>query len=53
VLLFACGFAWLAIYTGSILQAFRFGLYLFLFAEIIKVFLAAGAAARWKRIVKA
>jgi biotin transport system substrate-specific component len=53
VLLFACGLAWLAIYTGSIVQAFRFGLYWFLFAEIIKVFLAAGAAARWKRIVKA
>jgi len=53
VLLFAFGLGWLAIYTGSIAQAYRFGLYWFLFAEIIKIFLAAGVAARWKRIVKA
>ena len=53
VLLFAFGLGWLAIYTGSIAQAYRFGLYWFLFAEIIKLFLAAGVAARWKRIVKA
>ena len=53
VLLFACGLGWLAIYTGSIAQAFRFGLYWFFFAEIIKILLAAGAAVRWKRIVKA
>jgi biotin transport system substrate-specific component len=52
VMLFACGLGWLAIYTGSIAQAYRFGLYWFLFAEIIKILLAAGAAARWKRVLK-
>jgi len=53
VLLFASGLGWLAIYTGSISQAFRYGVYWFLFAEIIKILLAAGSAARWKRITKA
>ena len=53
ILLFASGLGWLAIYTGSISQAFRYGVYWFLFAEIIKILLAAGCAARWKRIAKA
>jgi len=53
ILLFASGLGWLAIYTGSISQAFRYGVYWFLFAEIIKILLAAGSAARWKRITKA
>ena len=53
ILLFASGLGWLAIYTGSISQAFRYGVYWFLFAEIIKILLAAGSAARWKRIAKA
>ena len=53
VLLFASGLGWLAIYTGSISQAFRYGVYWFLLAEIIKILLAAGSAARWKRITKA
>jgi biotin transport system substrate-specific component len=53
LLLFACGLGWLAVYTGSVAQAFRFGLYWFLFAEVIKIFLAAGSAARWKRTAKA
>jgi biotin transport system substrate-specific component len=49
VLLFAIGLSWLAIWTGSFKQAIFFGLYWFIFAEIIKILLAAGVAARMKR----
>jgi biotin transport system substrate-specific component len=49
VVLFASGLAWLAVLTHSVVQAFRWGLYWFLFAEIIKVMMAAGIAARWQR----
>jgi biotin transport system substrate-specific component len=49
VVLFTGGLAWLAVLTHSIAQAFRWGLYWFLFAEIIKVMLAAGIVARWHR----
>ena len=52
VLLFASGLTWLAILTHSVPQAFRWGLYWFLFAEIIKVMMAAGIAARWPRIAR-
>ena len=48
VALFTGGLAWLAVSTHSVLQAFRWGLYWFLFAEIIKVMMAAGIAARWQ-----
>jgi len=49
VLLFAGGLSWLAVLTHSVAQAFRWGLYWFLFAEVIKVMMAAGIAARWQR----
>jgi biotin transport system substrate-specific component len=49
VVLFTGGLAWLAVLTHSVAQAFRWGLYWFLFAEIIKVMMAAGIAARWQR----
>ena len=49
VLLFSSGLAWLAVLMHSIALAFRLGLYWFLFAEIIKVMVAAGIAARWHR----
>jgi biotin transport system substrate-specific component len=49
VALFAGGLSWLAILTHSITLAFRWGLYWFLFAEIIKVMMAAGVASRWPR----
>jgi len=49
VLLFAIGLTWLAIWTGSFKKAMFFGLYWFVFAELIKVLLAAGAAVRMKR----
>ena len=49
VVLFTSGLAWLSVLTHSVAQAFRWGLYWFLFAEIIKVMMAAGIAARWQR----
>jgi biotin transport system substrate-specific component len=48
IVLFIGGLSWLAVLTHSVAQAFRWGLYWFLFAEIIKVMLAAGIAARWQ-----
>ncbi len=45
--LFIGGLSWLAVLTHSVAQAFRLGLYWFLFAEIIKILMAAGIAARW------
>jgi biotin transport system substrate-specific component len=51
-LLFAIGLSWLAIWTGSFKRALFFGLYWFLFAEVIKVMLAAALAVRIKRAPK-
>ena len=53
VLLFASGLSWLAIYTHSFAQAVRFGLYWFVFAEIIKIMLAAAMVGGWQRVHKA
>jgi biotin transport system substrate-specific component len=52
VLLFVGGLSWLAILTGSVKTAIRFGLYWFVFAEVIKVLLAAGIAVRLRRTPK-
>ena len=52
IVLFAGGIGWLAILTHSFAQALRFGLYWFVFAEIIKILLAAAAARGWQRIDK-
>jgi biotin transport system substrate-specific component len=49
VVLFTGGLACLAVLTHSLAQAFRWGLYWFLFAEIIKVMVAAGITAQWQR----
>ncbi len=49
VLLFASGIGWLAILTHSWAQAVRFGLYWFVFAEIIKIMFAAAVAVRLRR----
>ena len=46
VVLFASGLSWLVVLTHSVAQAVRFGLYWFVFAEVIKVLMAAGVAAR-------
>jgi biotin transport system substrate-specific component len=47
--LFTGGLAWLAVLTHSVTQAFRWGLYWFLFAEVIKIMMAAGIATRCHR----
>jgi biotin transport system substrate-specific component len=49
IVLFIGGLSWLSILTHSVAQAFRWGFYWFLFAEIIKVMMAAGIAAQWYR----
>lgn len=51
LLLFAAGLSWLAIWTHSLPQAFRFGLYWFLSAEVIKIFFSAALAARFSHVV--
>jgi len=52
VVLFAGGLAWLAVLTHSVAQAARFGLYWFVFAEVIKVMMAAGVSAGWQHARK-
>jgi biotin transport system substrate-specific component len=47
LVLFAGGLSWLAVLTHSVSLAIKFGLYWFVFAEIIKVLMAAGVATRW------
>ncbi|HXY03727.1 MAG TPA: biotin transporter BioY, partial [Terriglobales bacterium] len=49
IVLFAGGLSWLAILTHSVAQAVRFGLYWFVFAEVIKIMLSAGIATGWRR----
>ncbi len=49
VVLFAGGLSWLAVLTHSISLAIRYGLYGFVFAEVIKVMMAAAVAARWRQ----
>jgi biotin transport system substrate-specific component len=46
LVLFASGLGWLAVLTHSVSLAVKFGLYWFVFAEVIKVLMAAGVAAR-------
>ena len=53
VILFAGGLGWLFFQTHSIIQAFKWGLYWFVFAEVIKIALAAGFAARWNQNLRA
>ncbi len=53
ILLFAGGISWLAVLTHSFAQAVRFGLYWFVFAEVIKIMSAAAIARSWQRIDKA
>jgi biotin transport system substrate-specific component len=52
ILLFASGISWLLIFTHSFAQAVRFGFYWFVFAEIIKVMLAAGIMTSLGRVRK-
>lgn len=50
VILFAGGLGWLFTLAHSFSQAIRWGLYWFLFAEVIKIMLAAGAASGWTNL---
>jgi biotin transport system substrate-specific component len=52
ILLFAGGLTWLYVYTHSLAKAAYFGLYWFIFAEVIKVMFAAAIASRWQRRVR-
>jgi len=52
ILLFTGGVSWLAVLTRSFAQAARFGLYGFVFAEVIKIMSAAALASNWKRFPK-
>jgi biotin transport system substrate-specific component len=49
IVLFAGGLSWLAVLTHSLAQAVRFGLYWFVYAEVIKIMLAAASAMAWER----
>lgn len=49
IALFLGGLSWLAVLTRSVSMAIKFGLYWFVFAEIIKVLMAAGVASRQNR----
>ncbi len=49
VLLFVAGLSWLAMWTHSVSLAIRYGLYWFVFAEIIKIMFAGRIAASWQR----
>lgn len=49
IVLFASGIGWLGMLTHSFGQAIRFGLYWFIFAEVIKIMFAASIAARFRR----
>jgi biotin transport system substrate-specific component len=50
VLLFTFGISWLYVYTHSLARALSFGLYWFIFAEVIKIMLAAGAVRSWQAL---
>jgi biotin transport system substrate-specific component len=52
VVLFASGIAWLAVLTHSFMQAIRYGLYWFIFAEVLKVISAAAITSGWQRFFK-
>ena len=49
IVLFIGGLSWLAVLTHSVSTAIKYGLYWFVFAEIIKVLMAAGIASRQNR----
>jgi biotin transport system substrate-specific component len=53
IYLFVGGISWLVILTHSLAQAVRFGLYWFVFAEVIKIMFAAALASGWQRFHKA
>lgn len=52
IVLFAGGIGWLFVITHSWALAVQFGLYSFIFAEVIKVMAAAGITSGWLRMRK-
>lgn len=50
ILLFTLGISWLYVLTHSLARALSFGLYWFVFAEVIKIMLAAGTARSWRAL---
>jgi len=52
VVLFAGGIGWLFVLTHSMTQAVRYGLYWFVFAEVLKVMSAAAITIGWSRAFK-
>jgi biotin transport system substrate-specific component len=50
LLLFAGGISWLFVLTHSLTKAISFGLYWFIFAEVMKIMFAAGAAKSWQAL---
>ena len=52
VVLFAGGLSWLAVLTHSAAKAFQWGLYWFIFAEIIKIMFAAAVTTGWQQLSK-
>ncbi len=49
LVLFAGGIGWLALETHSVAMAIKLGFYWFIFAEVIKVLMAAAVADRWMK----
>ena len=49
IVLFAGGLSWLVILTHSLALAVRYGLYWFIFSEVMKIMAAAGIAGRLRR----
>jgi len=49
ILLFIGGLSWLYAYTHSLARAMQFGLYWFVFAEVLKIISAAGIVTGWRR----
>ena len=52
IVLFASGLTWLFVLTHSVSRAFAYGLYWFVFAEVIKIMVAAAIAGGWRRVHK-
>jgi biotin transport system substrate-specific component len=52
IVLFTFGIGWLAINTHSVSLAMKYGFYWFVFAEVIKIMMAAGASTGWRRVAK-
>jgi biotin transport system substrate-specific component len=53
ITLFAGGLSWLGVLTHSLARAFVYGLYWFVFAEVIKIMFAAAIATAWQRVQRA